>query len=192
MADSDERRRTRGALPLSALVGRVIGPVAKRRGFATADLIAAWPEIVGARFADCTRPDKIVWPRGEANVDMPGVLTLKVDGPRAVLVQHELGQILERVNAFLGYGAVGQVRHRAGARGAAGETGRARRNGDRRPGRAAACGRDRLCGKPGIARTRSTGLAAACWRASKRDWTGPRNAVIRRSIRPPIAAPCPF
>jgi hypothetical protein len=110
MADSDERRRTRGALPLSALVGRVIGPVAKRRGFATADLIAAWPEIVGARFADCTRPDKIVWPRGEANVDMPGVLTLKVDGPRAVLVQHELGQILERVNAFLGYGAVGQVR----------------------------------------------------------------------------------
>ena len=75
-----------------------------------ADLIAAWTEIVGAELAECTRPEKIVWPRGEANADRPGVLTLKVDGPRAVLVQHQLGQIVERVNAFFGYAAVGHVR----------------------------------------------------------------------------------
>ncbi len=110
MADSDGKKRPRGAVPLSALVGRVIDPLAKRRGFATADLIAAWAEVVGARFADYTRPEKIVWPRGEANADLPGVLTLKVEGPRAIYVQHELGQILERVNAFLGYAAVGQIR----------------------------------------------------------------------------------
>ncbi len=38
------------------------------------------------------------------------MLTLKVDGPRAVIVQHQLGQIIERVNAYFGYAAVGQVR----------------------------------------------------------------------------------
>ena len=110
MADSDEKRRSRGAMPISALVGRVINPVARKRGFAAADLIAAWTDVVGAELAECTRPEKIVWPRGDANADRPGVLTLKVDGPRAVLVQHQVGQIVERVNAYFGYAAVGPVR----------------------------------------------------------------------------------
>jgi len=110
MVDSPERKRRRGALPLSAAVGRVIDPLAQRRGFAAADMIAAWTEIVGAAIAQCTEPEKIVWPRGEANADLPGVMTLKVEGPRAIFIQHELDQILERVNAFLGYAAVGQIR----------------------------------------------------------------------------------
>jgi hypothetical protein len=110
MTDSSRAPKRRSAVPLSALVGQVLDPVIAKRGFATADLIAAWPEIVGSRFADCTAPEKIVWPRGEDSAGMPGVLVLRVDGPRAVLVQHETGQIAERVNAFLGYGAVGQVR----------------------------------------------------------------------------------
>jgi len=38
------------------------------------------------------------------------VLHLRVDGPRAVLIQHEIGQITERVNAFLGYGAISRIR----------------------------------------------------------------------------------
>ncbi len=110
MAESQEKRRRQGAVPLSALVGRVINPVARKRGFAAADLVAAWGDVVGADLAECTRPEKIVWPRGEANSEAPGVLTLRVDGPRAVLVQHQLGQIVERVNAFFGYAAVGSVR----------------------------------------------------------------------------------
>lgn len=110
MADSADKRRSRGAVPLSALVGRVINPVAQKRGLAAADLIAGWAAVVGADIAECTQPEKIVWPRGEANSDQPGVLTLRVDGPRAVLVQHQLGQIVERVNAFFGYAAVGHVR----------------------------------------------------------------------------------
>jgi hypothetical protein len=110
MSYSGEKIRYHGPLPLSALVGRVIDPVAQRRGFATADLIAAWPDIAGARFGACTRPEKIVWARGEANRDKPGVLTLKVEGPVAILVQHELAQILDRVNAFLGHAAVGHIR----------------------------------------------------------------------------------
>lgn len=110
MADSDDKRRRRGAIPISALVGRVINPVAQKRGFAAADLIAAWADVVGAELAECSRPEKIVWPRGDANSDKPAVLTLKVDGPRAVLVQHQLGQIVERVNAYFGYAAVGHIR----------------------------------------------------------------------------------
>jgi hypothetical protein len=110
MAESEERERRRGARPIADLVGRVLDPVTRRRGFATADLIAAWPEIAGSRFAALTRPVKIAWPRGEANEGLAGVLTLQVEGPAAILVQHELGQMLERVNDFLGYRAVAQIR----------------------------------------------------------------------------------
>lgn len=97
-------------MALSALVGKVLDPVVAKRGFATVDLIAAWPEIVGARFADCTAPEKIVWPRGDTNAGRPGTLVVRVDGPQAVLVQHETDQIRERVNGFLGYAAIAQVR----------------------------------------------------------------------------------
>jgi hypothetical protein len=110
MSDSGEKGRRRGPVMLSELVGKLIDPATKRRGFATTDLIAAWPEIVGTRFADCTRPEKIVWPKGEAMEGAPALLVLRVDGPKAILVQHEAGQIIERVNAFLGYGAVGHLR----------------------------------------------------------------------------------
>ncbi len=110
MADSSDTPRRRGPVMLGELVGKLIDPVTKRRGFATTDLIAAWPEIVGPRFADCTRPEKILWPKGEHMEGAPALLVLRVDGPRAVLVQHEAGQIVERVNAFLGYGAIGHIR----------------------------------------------------------------------------------
>ena len=116
----DTRERRRGPVQLAELVGKAIGPLAARRGFATADLIAAWPEIVGARFAASTRPDRIVWPRGTANESKPAVLVVRVDGPAAVLFQHEAGQIVERTNAFLGYAAVGQVRIVQGPVGAPG------------------------------------------------------------------------
>jgi hypothetical protein len=113
MADNGigrDSKPRRGPVALSELVGKAIGRLASRRGFATADLIAAWPGIVGARFADCTRPEKIAWPKGEANEWRTAVLIVKVDGPRAVFFQHEAGQVIERVNAFLGYAAIGRIR----------------------------------------------------------------------------------
>ncbi len=104
-------KRPRGAVSLGELVGQAIAPVTARRGFATADLVAAWPEIAGPLYADCTSLDKISWPRRDAEGEPPaGVLFLKVDGPRAILVQHDLPQILERVNAFFGYRAIGRIR----------------------------------------------------------------------------------
>ncbi len=108
MDQAGERSGRKGAVAVGTLIGAIIDPVTRRRGFATAELIAAWPEIVGGRWADFTAPEKIAWPRSEDGGQ--AVLTIKVDGPAAVFVQHEAGQILERVNAFLGYGAVGRLR----------------------------------------------------------------------------------
>ena len=110
MADKERQQRRKGAVALGELVGPVIDPVVARRGFATSGLIAAWPEIVGPAFADCTAPERIAWPRTRDEAAAPGVLVLRVEGPRAIYVQHELPQIVERINAFFGYAAIGQVR----------------------------------------------------------------------------------
>jgi hypothetical protein len=110
MRQSGATRGKRGPIALAELVGRVLDPVTARRGFATAELIAVWPEIVGSRYADCSRPERIAWPRGKSNNDKPGTLVIAVEGPRALLLQHEADQIVERVNGFLGYGAIGRTK----------------------------------------------------------------------------------
>ncbi len=94
-------------VPFAQLASRVLGPVAAKRGFAKADLVAAWDEVAGPRYAAVTQPDTLKWPRdGEGG----GVLTVRVAGASAVLLQHESEQFLARVNSFLGYGAVAQLK----------------------------------------------------------------------------------
>lgn len=111
MTESGTGKRRRGAFALSELVGRVLEPVTVKRGFAAAELIAAWPAIAGPAYADCSQPERIVWPRETGDgLPAPGILYLRVDGPRAILVQHELGQIIERVNRYFGYAAVAKVK----------------------------------------------------------------------------------
>ncbi|MBN9021941.1 MAG: DUF721 domain-containing protein [Rhizobiales bacterium] len=104
-------RKWKGTQHLGELVARVIEPVTARRGFANADLLAIWPEIAGPMHAACTAPEKIMWPRHAEGSEPPaGTLVIRADGPRAVFLQHELPQIVERVNAFFGYRAVASAR----------------------------------------------------------------------------------
>jgi len=104
-------RKWKGTLHLGEIVARVIEPVTARRGFARADLLAIWPEIAGAMHASCTVPEKIVWPRhGDGEEHAAGLLVIRADGPRAIFLQHELPQIIERVNAFFGYRAIANAR----------------------------------------------------------------------------------
>ncbi len=100
-------REARGLRQIGASLGGVLDPVAARRGFGTARLLSAWGEVAGPRYAAFTRPEKLAFPRNSGNA---GVLTIGVDGPRAVLLQHEIPQILQRVNAFLGFAAVAEIR----------------------------------------------------------------------------------
>ena len=161
---SAPRRNGKAPSHLGEIVGRVIEPVTARRGFAKADLIAVWPEIAGPMHADCTAPEKIVWPRQRETDEPPaGTLIIRADGPRAIFVQHELPQIVERINAFFGYRAVAQARIVQGPVGA-------RR--PQAPRAAAGRPRPRTAGsppRPPPSRTtasapRSSGSAAACSR----------------------------
>lgn len=94
------------AKPVAALIGKAIDPVIRKRGLARADLISWWPDIVGAAYADATVPDRIRWPKDGS----PAVLFIRCDPALALPLEYEREAVRQRLNGFLGFPAVGEVR----------------------------------------------------------------------------------
>lgn len=119
MTDS-ARRGAKGnivAKPLADLIGKAMTPACRKRGFASVDLLASWPDIVGARYAERVQPDKLIWPRrpeeavlAEEAAPQPATLVVHTDGATALMLSHEMPQIIERINSFYGWAAVGRIK----------------------------------------------------------------------------------
>lgn len=102
----------RNPVPVSDLATAILDPVLRRRAGISIGLVQSWEEIVGPRLAKSSRPEKIQWPRRLADDDPfePAVLVIACEGAAALHLQHETGEIIGRVNAFLGFSAVGRIR----------------------------------------------------------------------------------
>jgi len=100
------------AKPLAELIDNCLAPALAAQGFAGRSVVTFWPEIVGERLAERTRPLKIDWPRrrnGPGETADPATLVVRVEGAFALELQ-QLGPIvLERVNTHLGWRAVGKL-----------------------------------------------------------------------------------
>ena len=82
-----------------------------RYGFAYAELLAQWPAIVGERLSAYCEPQRIKWPRaGEGERKMDGTLVIVASPGRSLDLQHEIPHIVERINGFYGYGAIGSIK----------------------------------------------------------------------------------
>ena len=100
----------RGARPLAELLGACLSDAFKQQGFASAELVTRWTDIVGPEIAAHAEPMKVQWPRPVGHdAPAPGTLVLRVDGPTAIEIQHLTGVILERVNRFFGWQAVDRL-----------------------------------------------------------------------------------
>ena len=99
-------------VPVSDLASAILDPVLRKRAGVSIGLVQSWDEIAGPRLASHTRPEKIVWPRrmNEDDPFEPATLVIACEGFAALRVQHETGEIIGRVNAFLGFNAVGRIR----------------------------------------------------------------------------------
>jgi hypothetical protein len=98
------------AKPLRDLLGKVVGETFTRQGFASAELVTRWPEIVGPEISAHSEPIRIQWPRPvDGEERQPGVLVLRVEGPAAIEIQHLAHIVCERVNGFLGWRAVDRL-----------------------------------------------------------------------------------
>jgi hypothetical protein len=99
-------------MPVSDLASAILDPVLRKRSGISIGLIQSWEEIVGPRLAAHTRPERVVWPRRMREDDPfePATLVIACEGSAALHVQHETGEIIGRVNAFLGFNAVGRIK----------------------------------------------------------------------------------
>lgn len=102
-----EKRGSAGPRAIAGQVERLTRPALAKRGLAGAAIVAEWPAIVGPALASQTCPLRIAWPRGEAG---EGTLHLRVaSGAMAMQLQHLEPQVLDRINGFFGYRAVGRL-----------------------------------------------------------------------------------
>jgi hypothetical protein len=98
--------------PLADLVVRLLGPSMAAQGFTGADVVASWPEIVGERLAEASRPLRVDWPRRRGRDEErpePATLVVRVEGAFALELQHMAPVVLERINAVYGWRCVGKL-----------------------------------------------------------------------------------
>jgi hypothetical protein len=99
-------------VPVSDLAGEILDPVLRRRAGISVALVQSWEEIVGPRLSGRSRPERMQWPRRMHDDDPfePATLVVACEGIAALHLQHETGEVIGRINAFLGFNAVGRIR----------------------------------------------------------------------------------
>ncbi len=104
------QRRTRPPHRPAPPAGRSLAPTLKaleaKFGHGMGGLQSRWSEIAGDALARRSEPVKLIKSRtGEGST-----LELRVDGPSAALIQHQVPQIIARLDLVLGKGAVTRLR----------------------------------------------------------------------------------
>ena len=98
------------AKPLSVLLSDVFSEAYAKQGFAARELVTRWTEIAGTTIAAHSEPLRMQWPRPvEGQPQESATLVLRVEGPMALEIQHSSDVILQRVNRFFGWSAVGRL-----------------------------------------------------------------------------------
>ncbi len=100
-------QRRRKVAALGDITGKLSTPAMRRYGFAHTKLIAEWPTIAGPTYARMSSPVKLSFAPDKR---IGGTLTLAVDGPAALQIQHVSDLIITAVNRFFGYKAVERLR----------------------------------------------------------------------------------
>ena len=102
------------ARPLAEFLDVCLSPSLAAQGFATSDIIMAWPEIAGERMAAFTQPLKIEWKRKAPHADPearpdPATLVIRVESAFALELQHMAPTVIDRVNTYYGWRCIGKL-----------------------------------------------------------------------------------
>lgn len=98
------RRQYRHAPPAARAVQKIVKPLSGKFGAGVSAIAENWPQIAGARFAKFSRPVKITGGRDGRT------LHVQAPGAAASLIAAGSGQILDRLNTFLGHGHISRIK----------------------------------------------------------------------------------
>jgi hypothetical protein len=101
-------------LPLAAGCWSVTQNITCRRGFASTEILRHWEHIVGTHLGVSCRPEHLryIAPRRADGAEVPGeaILTIRAEGAAALELPYAAPQIIERINSYFGFRAVGQIK----------------------------------------------------------------------------------
>ncbi|MBO6719028.1 MAG: DUF721 domain-containing protein [Rhizobiaceae bacterium] len=105
-------RKNSNPVPVGDVASGILDPVLRRRAGISVGLVQNWDEIAGPQLAGVTRPEKVVWPRrgSEDEPFEPATLVVSCSGASALHLQHQSAEVIGRVNAYLGFAAIGRLR----------------------------------------------------------------------------------
>lgn len=101
---------------LAEFVDKSLGEVLTRRGFAGAEIVVAWPDIVGEPLAGRSEPLKLVWPRKPAGLSPEdagrgaATLIVRVESAFALDLQQRAPIVIERLNSYFGWRCVERLK----------------------------------------------------------------------------------
>jgi len=98
--------RRQGLRAIASQLPDVTRSALARRGFAAARVIADWAEIVGPALAETSIPERLVRGRSADSA----TLVVRVRPAAALELQHWMPQVIERLNGYFGFRAVGRIR----------------------------------------------------------------------------------
>lgn len=107
--------RDHTAKPLGALVSKAVAPIVEKRAGLNTDLLAQWSSFAGPDMGRNTQPLKVKWQRRAVDVDEaseghePGTLVVAATGMWALKLQHQTAEIIDRINRYFGYRAIGRI-----------------------------------------------------------------------------------
>ena len=103
------RSRTyEGLGSLTREVQKLARPLLGQHGFTQVELISHWSEIMGTELAIGVKPIKLTFP---AKDRLNGTLYVRTAGGAfALLLEHQKGRIMEKVNTYFGYPSVSSLK----------------------------------------------------------------------------------
>ena len=105
IAGSYKKRRA-GFRRTSLLVEQKLRSAGESRGFAITRLLTHWSEIVGLQAAEVCTPIKVSY----AQKGFGATLVILTTGAQAQMLEMQLPQLREKVNACYGYNAISRIR----------------------------------------------------------------------------------
>ena len=112
-SQSPHSRTYEGLDNLTREVQKLARPLLGQHGFTQVELITHWSDIMGTELALGVKPVRLTFP---AKDRMNGTLHVRTAGGAfALLLEHQKGRIMERVNTYFGYPAISDIRIVQGA-----------------------------------------------------------------------------
>ena len=96
------KRTGRGPRRLQGILSAITAPAMRRQGFARAEVLSRWAEIVGPELAAGCQPERLVFKRDGSGA----TLKVRVEAGLGPEIQHRSPAIIERINGYFGYRAV--------------------------------------------------------------------------------------